>query len=160
MLPLRVILHPTDFSERSRAALQLACALARDHGARLLLLHVAELPAAAYGEAVLVLDRVAYADELQGKLEQVAVAAPPGRVERRVVVGDAVTEIVGVARETPCDLIVMGTHGRTGLRRALLGSVAEQVMRRAPCPVLTVKMPFPAAQAEETAAPPAEVTTA
>jgi nucleotide-binding universal stress UspA family protein len=76
------------------------------------------------------------------------------------VVGDAVTEIVGVAQETPCDLIVMGTHGRTGLRRALLGSVAEQVMRRAPCPVLTVKMPFPAAQAEEAAVPPAAVTTA
>jgi nucleotide-binding universal stress UspA family protein len=150
-----VILHPTDFSEHSRAALQLAAALARDHGARLLLLHVAELPAATYGEALLVLDRAAYADELQGKLERVVVAAPPGCVERRVVVGDAVSEIVSVAQETPCDLIVMGTHGRTGLRRALLGSVAEQVMRKAPCPVLTVKMPFAPAAAEETCPAPA-----
>jgi nucleotide-binding universal stress UspA family protein len=158
MLPIRTILHPTDFSERSCCALQLAAALARDHGARLLLLHVGELPSMAYGEAVLVLDRAAYITELHSKLEQVAVALPPDHVERRVALGDAVTEIVAVAEEAPCDLIVMGTHGRTGLRRALLGSVAEQVLRRAPCPVLTVKTPFPAAQAEERAALPAEAT--
>ena len=160
MLPIRTILHPTDFSERSHYALHLAAALARDHGARLLLLHVGELPAVAYGEAVLVMDRAAYATELHSKLEQEAVALPPDRVERRVALGDTVTEIVAVAEETPCDLIVMGTHGRTGLRRVLLGSVAEQVMRRAPCPVLTVKMPFLAAQSEEAPALPAAATTA
>jgi hypothetical protein len=59
-----------------------------------------------------------------------------------------------VANEEPCDLIVMGTHGRTGLRRVMMGSVAELVVRRATCPVLTVKMPFPAA---ETATLPAEI---
>jgi nucleotide-binding universal stress UspA family protein len=159
MLPLRVILHPTDFSERARYALELAAALARDHGARLLLLHVAELPATAYGEAVLVFDRAAYVTELHGKLDELAVDAPPDRLTRRVALGDPVAEIVAVAEGAPCDLIVMGTQGRTGLRRALLGSVAEQVMRKAPCPVLTVKMPFAPAPAEEAAARPAEATT-
>ena len=160
MLPIRTILHPTDFSERSRYALQLAAALARDHGARLLLLHVVELPAMAYAEAALVADPAAFLVEAHRKLNQVPVPLPPGRVERRVALGEAVTEIVAVAEEAPCDLIVIGTHGRTGLRRALLGSVAEQVMRRAPCPVLTVKMPFLAAQAEEAPAAPVGATTA
>ena len=57
----------------------------------------------------------------------------------------AVDEIVRTAEETACDLIVLGTHGLTGLRRALMGSVAEQVVRKAPCPVLTVKTPSPVA---------------
>jgi nucleotide-binding universal stress UspA family protein len=56
--------------------------------------------------------------------------------------------ILRVAEEIHADLIVMGTHGRTGLGRLLMGSVAEQVVRRAPCPVLTMKAPFPAEQAE------------
>jgi nucleotide-binding universal stress UspA family protein len=63
------------------------------------------------------------------------------RVEHRLVAGDPGAEILRAAREEPCDLIVMGTHGRTGLGRVLLGSVAEQVVRRAPCPALTVKAP-------------------
>jgi len=63
------------------------------------------------------------------------------------VEGDVATEILRLAQETGSDLIVMGTHGRTGLARLLMGSVAEQVVRKAPCPVLTVKTPFPAAPA-------------
>src|SRR5207247_9050465 len=63
--------------------------------------------------------------------------------------GDAAKEIVELARDSQCDLIVMGTHGRTGLGRLLMGSVAEQVMRRAPCPVLTIKAPIEAARSEE-----------
>jgi nucleotide-binding universal stress UspA family protein len=62
--------------------------------------------------------------------------------EHRAVEGDAVHEILTFAKENPCDLIVMGTHGRTGLGRFLMGSVAEGVVRKAPCPVLTVKTPF------------------
>jgi nucleotide-binding universal stress UspA family protein len=62
-------------------------------------------------------------------------------VERRLEEGDPVTQILGIAEEESCDLIVMGTQGRTGLGRILMGSVAEQVMRKATCPVLTVKMP-------------------
>jgi len=62
---------------------------------------------------------------------------------------DPAGEILRLAAEVECDLIVLGTHGRTGLGRVLLGSVAEQVLRRAPCPVLTVKMPLPAAGSAE-----------
>jgi nucleotide-binding universal stress UspA family protein len=76
-------------------------------------------------------------------------------VERHVRDGDPSEEILAVARETRSDLIVMGTHGRTGVGRLLMGSVAEQVMRRATCPVLTVKTPVPevapAAEMAETA---------
>jgi nucleotide-binding universal stress UspA family protein len=57
--------------------------------------------------------------------------------------GEPYAEILRVAEDDGCDLIVMGTHGRTGLRRLLMGSVAEQVLRQASCPVLTVKTPFP-----------------
>jgi nucleotide-binding universal stress UspA family protein len=157
MFPIRVILHATDFSERSRYALQLAAALARDHGARLLVLHVGDVPVPAYGEGLLVMDPAAYALELREQMDRLSVPLPPDRVERRVGLGpDIPTEILRVAEETPCDLIVLGTHGRTGLRRALMGSVAEQVVRRAPCPVLTVKTPFAPALAEEPAMAPAE----
>jgi nucleotide-binding universal stress UspA family protein len=62
-------------------------------------------------------------------------------LEHRLVEGDAATVILQVATEIKCDLIVMGTHGRTGLSRLLMGSVAEQVVRNASCPVLTVKTP-------------------
>jgi nucleotide-binding universal stress UspA family protein len=64
-------------------------------------------------------------------------------IDHRLTDGEPHAEILRVAEDDRCDLIVMGTHGRTGLPRLLMGSVAEQVVRRAPCPVLTVKAPFP-----------------
>lgn len=144
MLPIRTILHPTDFSEQSNYALRLACALARDHGARLILLHVASPPTAIYGGDVLVPLPPESHDEEKQRLDRLEV---PDTVstERRLVEGDAATEILYVAEKTGADLIVMGTHGRTGLARFLMGSVAEQIVRKGPCPVLTVKTPFPAA---------------
>jgi hypothetical protein len=66
-------------------------------------------------------------------------------VEYRLVEGEPVREILRAARETACDLIVTGTHGRSGLDRLLMGSVAEQLLRKAPCPVLTVKARDPEA---------------
>jgi nucleotide-binding universal stress UspA family protein len=68
-----------------------------------------------------------------------------GRVVKQ---GDAATEILHLAKEISCELIVMGTHGRTGLARLLMGSTAETVSRKAHCPVMTVKHPFVEAQAE------------
>jgi nucleotide-binding universal stress UspA family protein len=76
---------------------------------------------------------------------------PGVEAERRLEEGDPVEAILRVAEEIGADLIVMGTHGRTGLSRLFMGSVAEQVLRRAPCPVLTLKSPFAA-----TVAAPAE----
>lgn len=144
MLPIRTILHPTDFSEHSDYALRLACALARDHGARLVLLHVAAPPTAVYGGDILIPAPPDSHDEERQRLDRLQV---PDTVptERRLVEGDAATQILAVAERTGSDLVVMGTHGRTGLARLLMGSVAEQIVRKAPCPVLTVKTPFPAA---------------
>jgi universal stress protein A len=144
MLPVRTILHPTDFSDRSGNALALAQALARDYGARLVILHVAHTVPVFAGEGMVPVSPEEIRAEAEEQLRALRVADDQ-RVERRLEMGDAVTEILRVARELPADLIVMGTHGRTGLGRLLMGSVAEQVVRRASCPVLTVSHPFMAA---------------
>ncbi|MCI0705056.1 MAG: universal stress protein [Planctomycetia bacterium] len=144
MLPIHTILHPTDFSDRSWSALQLACSLARDYHARLVLLHVLPLPVVAFGEGVVPADPEEFIRDAQSRLDGVASQCDRVEVEKQVESGDPVEVILGVAQERPADLIVMGTHGRTGLRRLIMGSVAEQVVRRASCPVLTVTAPFPA----------------
>jgi nucleotide-binding universal stress UspA family protein len=143
MLTIRTILCPTDFSESAQHAFRLAAALARDHRARLLVLHVATPPAfVSHGELQRALEQPGgYRHELEDRLRQLREPSSAAPVEYRVVAGDPGAEIVGIAKEAACDLIVMGTHGRTGLGRLLIGSVAEQVLRRAHCPVLTVKVP-------------------
>ncbi len=143
MLAIQTILYPTDFSETSRYAFQLACSLARDHGARVIALHVAPPPQTVNFEGMPPSPAlpVGYQEDLKNKLREFSAASVEVQVEPRLEEGFAATEIVRVAREVPCDLIVMGTHGRTGLGRLLLGSVAEHVLRKAPCPVLTVKAP-------------------
>jgi len=147
MLTIHTILHPTDFSVRAQSALALACALARDHGARLIVLHVAPTPVG-YAEGMIPPDPEEYLEGLRQELQQLQVPDAGLQVERRLVEGDPVTEILRVAEDTGSELIVMGTHGRTGLARLLMGSVAELVMRRAPCPVLTVRVPFHASVPE------------
>jgi len=140
MLAFRTILCPTDFSEHSRYAFQLACSLARDHGARVVVLYV-DPPPVAYGEAIARRQDSSYCTYLWQTLEdfQSPDAAVP--VERRLEEGDPASTILSVARQLSADLIVLGTHGRTGLRRLLMGSVAEAVVRRAKCPVFTFKEP-------------------
>ena len=145
MLPINNILHPTDFSRNSENAWHLACALARDHGATLTLLHVNLIPTMAYGEFGAVPPETYDKQKMETLLEQIQPTDPSLSIQRIVIDGDAAEEIVRHAKETMCDLIVMGTHGRTGLGRLLMGSVAEKVMRGAPCPVLTVKDPVPMA---------------
>ena len=80
--------------------------------------------------------------EAQKQLEQIQAANPKIRLDRRLTAGDPVAEICRLARESKTRLIVMGTHGRKGLNRLLMGSVAEQVVRKADCPVLTVRLPI------------------
>jgi nucleotide-binding universal stress UspA family protein len=151
MLPIRTILYPTDFSPRSEYALHLASALARDYGARLIITHVKHPPVVVYGDLGAVpAEPEGYDRELKEKLEAVRPTDPEILTEHYLLEGAAVDEIVRLAKETRTDLIVMGTHGRTGLSRLLMGSVAEFVLRHAPCPVLTVKSDFeevPAARA-------------
>jgi nucleotide-binding universal stress UspA family protein len=144
MLAVHTILHPTDFSEHSQYAFWLACALARDYGARLVVLHVVATPTVVYGDGVVVPpDPEGLRDAAREQLDRLQVPHGNVRAERRMAEGDAVEAILGMAQEVQADLLVMGTHGRTGLGRLLMGSVAEQVVRQAPCPVLTVKTPFP-----------------
>lgn len=148
MLAVHTILHPTDFSDQSRYAFGLACSLTRDYGARLVLLHVASTPIIGYGEGVIPPDPEELRNEARAQLDALQPPAGDVRAERRVAEGNPVDEIIRVAEEIDASLIVMGTHGRSGLGRLLMGSVAEYVLRRAPCPVLTLKAPFPNEKSE------------
>lgn len=143
MLAIKTILHPTDFSESAALAFTVACSLAKDYGARLIVLHVATPPAFVVGAEVGVLpeEPEGYREELQTKLNRLVSQVSDVLVEHRMVEGNAPTEILRIAEEAKCDLVVMGTHGRTGLGRLLIGSIAEQIVRNAACPVLTVKIP-------------------
>ncbi len=145
MLPIQIVLHPTDFSEHSDYAFRLACSLARDHGAHLIVLHVLEQPVLSYAGVMTAPPPPPLAAELrESVLEQLNAIKPPDPaigVEHVLEEGDPATAILQVAQERQCGLIVMGSHGRTGLGRLLMGSVAEQVVRKAFCPVLTVKTP-------------------
>jgi nucleotide-binding universal stress UspA family protein len=134
MLPVHRILHPTDFSEGARGAFRLACALARDCDAELVVLSVVPLPAVMYGPPP-----ESYLEHLREHLSRMRPPDAGTRFQHLVAEGNPATAILNAARANGCDLIVMGTHGRTGLSRFLKGSVAEEVVRKAPCPVLTVK---------------------
>jgi nucleotide-binding universal stress UspA family protein len=139
MLPLGTVLHPTDFSENSEFAFRVACALARDYKARMVLLHVIPPPMVIYAGGPVPAETWPSVEEVKEKLRKLEGRAHHVRVESHVMEGDPVDMIVRAAEETGCDVIVMGTHGRTGLGRLLLGSVAESVIRKAPCPVLSAK---------------------
>jgi nucleotide-binding universal stress UspA family protein len=139
MLPLRTILHPTDFSPDSEHAYRVARALARDYKARLVVLHV--LPAPPF---IAPPEREWLSGAADGKHPKEWARLRELSRHWRLRQGRPAREIVTVAKGVGCELIVMGTHGRTGLRRALLGSVAEDVLRHAPCPVLTVRPELPA----------------
>jgi nucleotide-binding universal stress UspA family protein len=141
--PLKTILCPTDFSENSADAFGLACSLARDHGARLIALHVTTVPDLAYtgyGAPGAPLLKGEYLGTVRQSLAELQ-AGPGVKIERLLEEGDPPGEILRVAAETGADLIVIGTHGRTGLRHLLMGSVAEQVVRKAKSPVLSVRTP-------------------
>jgi nucleotide-binding universal stress UspA family protein len=136
------ILFPTDFSTASEDALRWATSLARDSGATLSIVHVEEPPMAyGGGEMYIALDDDETKGELRRMLGNVVPTDHNVPFEHRLLVGEPATAIVEDAEKEGADLIVMGTHGRTGLSRLLMGSVAEAVVRRAKCPVLTVKHP-------------------
>jgi len=156
VLPISNILFPTDFSERAAAAFHVACALARDHGAALTVLHVREVPTVAFAEfGAVPPPTLPSRAEVMEKLKEFE--PPDGSVHVEYLIADGVPaeEIVRTATDHHCDMIVMGTHGRTGLGRLMMGSVAEEVVRKAPCPVLTLKSPMTAAERLE-----AELATA
>jgi len=141
MLTVKTLLCATDFSECSKVAFRLGCALARDYGARLVVLHVVPSPFGAYGQAVYLPVPEDYLTELHDKLLKLQPHDQRVVTEHRLEEGEPVPTILRIAAETGAEVIVLGTHGRTGLGRLLMGSVAEQIVRKAPCPVLTVKKP-------------------
>ena len=144
MLPIKTILFPTDFSPRSEFALRLAGSLARDYGARLLILHVVTPPSAAPMNGVAPVEAEDSRDKVRAMLGRLHAADHKVQEEHLLVEGDPVREILRVARETRTDVIVMATHGWTGVARLLMGSVAEGVVRKSQCPVLSVKAPMAA----------------
>ena len=138
----KVILYATDVSEPSRFAFSLAYSLARDHGARLIVLNV--IPAGTYeiidlAQLGLGESERQFEDEIRHGLRQLQPPDNHVSMDYKLAKGDPAKSIVKVAQDTQCDLIVLGTHGRSGLRRVLMGSVAEHVLRVAPCPVLVLK---------------------
>jgi len=134
-----VILFPTDFSTASDAVLPHAEALARQTDASLLIVHVEE-PPLAYGAGELYYGLPEPSSErILKMLEAVRPADTTIQFRHRLAMGDPASEVVRIAGEESAEMIVMGTHGRTGMVRMLMGSVAEAVVRRAPCPVLVYR---------------------
>lgn len=142
-LRLKRILVPIDFSDCSKKALQYALPLAKEHQAAITLLYVVP-PAYAAEEYT----GIGYA-QLQASLKEggdrelaklaVDEVGDEVAVDTLVRIGSPAREIVEIAESLPADLIVISTHGRTGLKHVFLGSVAEQVVQRAPCPVFVVR---------------------
>ncbi len=138
MIRIEKIVYPTDFSSYSNQAYFHAVALAATHNATLsiVLVHTPELeksvPASHKGES-----REYWLRQLK-QIHPVDSSIP---VDHHLLEGDPASEIVRFANNAHADLIVMGTHGRTGVERVLMGSVAEKVMHDAPCSVLVVKLP-------------------
>ena len=143
-MDIRTVLVPFDFSEYSEKAFTWALAMAEKWRSRLLLLHVVPMPSyppmlmgtyfnVVEFEASLRADAEARAKEFLGKVGNSTV-----QTDAKIFIGEPFGDICRVAAEEKADLIVMGSHGRTGLSHVLLGSVAERVVRHAPCPVLVV----------------------
>jgi MFS superfamily sulfate permease-like transporter len=136
---MRTILCPTDLSVHSDYAFQHAGALAKEHGAKLILAHVfPPSDATSETEASMVVSE-SEKQTIRKKLETMRPLDPRTTMEVRLAEGQAAQEILRLAKESEADLIVMGTHGRTGMSHLVLGSVAEEVARVARCPVIIVK---------------------
>lgn len=146
------ILVPVDFSECSRAAVRAAVGLAARYGAEVELLHVHDAPWTPEAVTVRTEDGREVAaeqyleEESQRQLTELAASVPElARIAHRKSIRTGMSHdiILNRARAAGADLIVMGTHGRTGLSHLLMGSVAEKVLRGAPCPVLVVRDEYP-----------------
>jgi nucleotide-binding universal stress UspA family protein len=143
------ILVPIDFSPSARAALEYAAFLTARFGAALDVLHVWEPPGYVGPDTLALLPVSAGQpgwDQTRGEVSREVeqflgkAGAKPKNLSIRVEAGEPSDTILHIARETSVDLVVMGTHGRTGLSRLLIGSVAEAVLRRSTCPVLTIRV--------------------
>ncbi len=137
---------PIDFSDASRAAMEVGADLARRNGGELILLHAYPIPGYTFPDGSVVASPRMMQELAEGAEKHLQewrrdAEALGARVSTVKAVGEPASEIVTFARESGVDLLVLGTHGRTGLEHALMGSVAERVVRKARCPVLTVRPP-------------------
>jgi len=146
MMKIRRVLHPTDFSPASRRAFDCSIEVARRDKAELLIVHALAVVVPMIGEGYVspaAFDEVQRAARAQGQTQLDAAVARARKAGTRarglLLEGVAATQIARAAKSQRADVIVMGTHGRTGLARVFLGSVAERVVGTAPCPVLTVR---------------------
>lgn len=137
---IKQVLVPVDFSDCSTGALRYAAAVAAKFGAGLSVLHVVEPLHADWRMDTLAFQRRSHTEALQ-RLRELVADKLPGvpRVHAKLHGGHPVRTIVDFARRSKADLIIMGSHGRGGMKRALVGSVAERVVRHASCPVLVVR---------------------
>jgi nucleotide-binding universal stress UspA family protein len=148
MIKIKNILFPTDFSDFSNYAASFAVAFACDYGAKLHILHVVETQ---YDITESVPAHSAPLEESQSRVDELALdelreASTPDLLKRlsydvTCTEGKPFVEIVTIAKDREIDMIVMGTHGRSALMAAMMGSTAEKVVRKAPCPVFTVRLP-------------------
>ena len=146
MIKLKKVLVPTDFSESARHALTYGISFAREYEAELTLLHVVENLTVGYASDLFPVPMAEVFQEISGYARtELAKLGTEARaksitVEEVVIQGKPSAEIMRFARETEVDMIVLGTHGKGVLDQALFGSTTERVVRRAPCPVLTVRL--------------------
>jgi nucleotide-binding universal stress UspA family protein len=145
-MQIKTILFPTDYSNGARAAMDHAISLAKDYQAKLILLYVIQdisiaewyIPSSiSAGELIEDMQKSAW-QEMDKWFAEVSKQVKD--VEKMVVRGVPFVEIIQTAKERNADLIVIGTHGRTGIDHMLFGSTAEKVVRKAACPVLTVRI--------------------
>ena len=148
MIKIDKILFPTDFSDHSNHAFTYALSFAKEYGAKLVMLHVVEdvqYLANAYMFDVPMMP--SFSDMEQNRSKEMdefierEVTDPSIEISKSIRHGRPFIEIIQAAREEEADLIVIATHGRGGLEHVLFGSTAEKVVRKAPCPVLSIRMP-------------------
>jgi nucleotide-binding universal stress UspA family protein len=146
VIKLKKVLVPTDFSESARHALTYGISFAREYQAELVVLHVVENLTVGYASDLFPVPMAEVFQEISGyakaELAKLGAVAREKKVEvvEQVVQGKPSAEIIRFAREAEVDMIVLGTHGKGMLDQALFGSTTERVVRRAPCPVLTVRL--------------------
>jgi universal stress protein A len=141
VLSLKTILVPIDFSKNALQALHFAVPLARQFGAKLALLHVVPIPPYGADMAFPAIDLEPPTEHMEAELRKLVRRTLPAELDQVTMVrtGPPHHEIVEAAKELSADLIVLTTHGYTGLKHALLGSTAERVVQHAGCPVLVVR---------------------
>lgn len=148
MLEIKNILCPIDFSESSQPALKYAVAIARRFGAKVCILYVSDVDDFNYDDQTLVEDEEFNEAKAKEKKTKLINSIPEDirnqiEIETKILTGVPYEEIVDFSIESGVDLIVMGTHGRTGLKHVIMGSISEKVVGKSPCPVLLIKHDYP-----------------